>query len=509
MIDNLLLETTLPTELKVKMTRPNGKGRLRQVVQFDRVLGRNLMWTRAVGPGFWVGYQPDTHRCQVYLSVSRIHNAGQRRDARSSARHLVNFPLHDFGGIDGMDLQETSKEILWALGVRVSAIGTDYVRALNLAGWIVRRIAYAVDVEVPEVLPTIGALACAKRKRSSEVEVRGRPGALAHSATWTAGGVRVMLYSKGAELENRRAFSGTTFGDDAFGRAARSRLQEAAVAARNIIRFEVTYFSLDAIRRLLGIKSPMAPTFQLMAHHSISDYALGLEVDRLRLAVAVEPDVAPEADAQLVQEESLGDPRGSESGPENAPDHNTINEVAERDVSSTSSDDSPSSKAPTADTDFRALYDRFLRARTQRCPNMSLTRLGRIMMTFLLLTSFDRRELIQRGTKPSSLSKDVRDLARLGFMLGSPHPTVDQLARVDAFLDGLFALLPDLRIERPAFDATDSRLVTEVPWAPADESQLFKDAPPDISSDDFADVIDNVDGEQPSDEYIESVIASM
>ena len=435
MIDNLLLETTLPIDLKVKMSRPNGKGRLRQVVQFDRVLGRNLTWTRAVGPGFWVGYQPDTHRCQVYLSVARVHNMGQGRNVRSAARHLVNFPLHDFGDINDMDLQDTSKQILWALGIRVSAIGTDYVRALNLAGWIVRRIAYAVDVEVPEALPTIGALACAKRKRSSEVEVRGRPGGLAHSATWTAGGVRVMLYSKGAELENRRAFSGSTFGDDAFGRAAQSRLREAAVAARNIIRFEVTYFSLDAIRRLLGIKSPMAPTFRLMARHSIGDYALGLEVDRLRLSVAVEPDVAPESVAQLVQEELLGDPRDADSEPEATPGTDTIKEVGEGDASKVNDDSElPPSKSVTNHTDFRALYDKFLRSRDLRCPSMSLTRLGRIMMTFLLLTSFHRSELAQRGTKPSSLSKDVRDLARLGIVLGSPHPTVDQLARVDAFL---------------------------------------------------------------------------
>lgn len=182
MIDNLLLEARFRAPVPVKVRQRGQYGRVHRRLVPDRRLQRTLEWQRVAGSGFWVGWCEETRAVQLLLSIPRIHNWDR-------GGNTSNFPLHDFNGIEEMGLTDTAREVLRLLGVLGVARGKDPVKAVLLGDWIVRRIAYAVDVRMEDPGTFLGEVAALPRKRQTQVKVWGRPGRSAHAVQWEAGGV--------------------------------------------------------------------------------------------------------------------------------------------------------------------------------------------------------------------------------------------------------------------------------------------------------------------------------
>ncbi len=357
-----------------------------------------------------------------------------------------------------MHLADTSVAVLAHMGLTDLKDAADAVRVLHLPTWIVRRVAYAADVQIEEAGAFVGEVAALPRKRRTQVHVWGRPGRSAHAAQWDASGVRVQFYRKDLQLERRLKNLRTN--DDALGRDPRTGLTRVAERARNTVRLEVTLGNLRAIRTALSLDAPSAPTFRLMALRETGDYIFGRELSRLRL-LGVRDDAVHDPDV------GQGDPAMPER----------LREESAR---------------------MRSLYERFLvalrsdnQSEAARASPISPTRLRNLFATYLLKGAYTHEELLGRcGYATSTLSKDLRELDRLGLPpTGTPSSEIQSWLEV--YMGRLRAVMPGIRTELGELPKSPDGLVRDVPWA--DDDDPTDDAGElDVTSSDFQDLLNEV-----------------
>lgn len=231
-----------------------------------RKAARRAQWSRALEQGaIWVGYEPDTRIIEIRLSVPRWLNA----------QKLVNYPIPQIRTVHDIKLPQLARKIASALGIRVSAIGNDWINLLPLHRWAVVHISYTADLRVPNPGQVLGGLQGLRRSHGAKVNAVG--GNTVESLRWKASGVTARFYDKAEEIRAQWRKHPER----------RELLDMLAMHASRVVRFEVAITGAKAIRALfkkvLHFPRTSLPTLGFMCRPEIAALAWRREVDRLGL----------------------------------------------------------------------------------------------------------------------------------------------------------------------------------------------------------------------------------
>lgn len=221
--------------------------------------------------GMILKFSDETDEVILKLSIPRL-----------VGRQAYNFPLHQVGRIEDIDLGPVAAFVRDALGIRDVPV--------PLPRWPVVRWAAALDVDVGEtaLLPTMQALFTVQRDRAGHAQSWTNRNGLTGIQWGSKGNLRTMVYRKGAEILQRTPRR-TRQSQDAYGHLDDDRRRDREVRkaladrAANILRFEVTIDATKPMRKLFDWPAPATPTFQMMAREDIQHFVLGRELQRLRL----------------------------------------------------------------------------------------------------------------------------------------------------------------------------------------------------------------------------------
>jgi hypothetical protein len=236
--------------------------------------GRLPQWARSIEHGaVWIGCEPDTRIIEVRLSVPRWLNR----------QKLVNYPIPQILTVSDLKLPLLARTIASALGVRISAVGDDWVSALPLHRWAVVHVSYTADLPSSDPGVVLGGLQGIRRSHGAKVNAVGN---VTESLRWKASGVTTRFYDKGAEIRSHWRKHPEH----------RELLDTLAMHASRRIRFEVAVTGAKAIRTLLRkvLRFPRTslPTLSFMCRPEVAAFAWRREVDRLGLWVHHTPTSA-------------------------------------------------------------------------------------------------------------------------------------------------------------------------------------------------------------------------
>jgi hypothetical protein len=214
------------------------------------------------GGSVYVTYAPVTRVVTARVSVPRWLHANP-----------VNFPLVGTRSVEQLRPHRISQEIAQALGLRLSSLGTELDDHLPIRRWSVIRASYAVDLEVKDPVRVVQGCMGIQRRNSGLFKCFGRPRIT--TAEWSSRGLSSKVYAKGPELASRRSVNETT----------NETVNALAEDAEHVLRFEVTFKQVNAIRSLFGrgLRGGLLPTFSLMCDPRIEAWVLTREAVRLRL----------------------------------------------------------------------------------------------------------------------------------------------------------------------------------------------------------------------------------
>lgn len=250
-IDDITIASRIP-----ELTEP-----VQGMLPMESVGGRpDRWWTTRANGALCITHCPAAQLVTVRISVPRWLRV---------APH--NYPLHPITGVDALRPKDIARELALALSSRVTFVGSCLEQRLPIRIWPVLRVAYACDLHVADPLATLAGCRALRRRHQGRVQTFGFP---TSTLQWASKHLRVQLYAKAVELENRQR---TTLPEE---RPALNRLVE---HARHVLRFEVTLLGVRAVRNLLWVEDGRLPTLQLMCDPPIACLAVSRQVDRLRL----------------------------------------------------------------------------------------------------------------------------------------------------------------------------------------------------------------------------------
>src|ERR1039458_9658255 len=198
--------------------------------------GRPAQWgaPRADGALF-ITYCPSTSVSTVRISVPRW-----------VASQHVNYPLVPIQGVDDLRPREISAHALAALGVAIpSDVDPETYFPVRTAA--VTRVSYAADLRVSDPIQVIAGCTGLSRRNPASFTSWGSPPS---TIQWASKSLGVKMYSKGLELATHRM---KHEGDMA-------HLNSLIASASKVMRFEVSFRRVRALRDFIGIGNDRLPS---------------------------------------------------------------------------------------------------------------------------------------------------------------------------------------------------------------------------------------------------------
>jgi hypothetical protein len=130
-------------------------------------------------------------------------------------------------------------------------------------------VSYAIDLNVSDPLQIISGCAALARRNPATFTSWGMP---TETIQWVSKSLGSKFYAKGIELRHRAKSE-----DD------KRKLGGLVAAAERVVRFEVSFRGVRALRGLFGLSDTRLPNLAIVCDPQVDRYALGREATRLRL----------------------------------------------------------------------------------------------------------------------------------------------------------------------------------------------------------------------------------
>lgn len=223
-------------------------------------------WGAVSGRGFIMMIAPDSLNFEIKFSVPRLINHSG-----------INWPLHP---VQGLHLGGVVRELLAWLAQPVNPRNIALLLDILTRQSVVRRIAYALDIQVEDVHGTIMALHEGVQGRVPKLWGKPASGFEIESA-----GTRLMVYDKAKEIRVR-ARRGSS--DQHYSRPDRATLRGASEEARNTLRIEVTLTNAEAVRKFSAAPAGLLPNMGWVIQDEVGAYAI---LKQLRLLGLYKEDI--------------------------------------------------------------------------------------------------------------------------------------------------------------------------------------------------------------------------